>query len=230
MQNRKNLFGIQESNQEDSGKYLYIMISKTSNRLSRLIRKFGKVHYSHAAISLHSNMKPLYAFARPRHHSVFLAGLIQEKYERYTYFAEGLPVPIMIFRIPVSPEAYDKVSESIELMENNPEYMYNLFSMLLFPVKKGFQTNRSFTCIEYAVYLLELAGYPLEKHYSKYTPDDLPEFLKDYIYYQGDIRDIEYEKDENWEPDYFKPISITLIKDSFVAVVRIMYRTIFKRK
>ncbi|MCD8124521.1 MAG: hypothetical protein LUE23_05720 [Lachnospiraceae bacterium] len=101
-----------------------------------MIRLVGRQTYNHAAVSLDGDLEHLYAFARPQQDAIFLGHLVRESLERYT-LRQSDPVPVVILRIPISQEGYDWVTRRITQMVDNTEYMYNLLSVLFYPVTGG---------------------------------------------------------------------------------------------
>lgn len=200
----------------DNTKYVYVFISKTTTKFARCIRKFGKISYNHASISLDEDFKSVYSFARPRHSAVLLGGLVHESVDRFTLHTDD-PIPVMVFKLPVSAEAYDEIKNKIERMKNDKEYMYNLMSVLTFPVLRGFSTYKSFTCVEFVSYLLRSHGYLNEKPCYKYKPDDLMTSLKDYTLMTCDIRDL-FKSGCEFEDAYFCPMSPSMRLKSVKAL------------
>ncbi|MCD8118866.1 MAG: hypothetical protein LUE29_05195 [Lachnospiraceae bacterium] len=203
-------------------KYIYIMLSSTGTNFAKLIRLFGQQTYNHAAVSLDGSFERTYAFARPRHSSVFLGHLVRESLERYT-LRKAEPVPVMILKIPVSGEEYAWVRQKIMQMLDNPEYMYNLFSVLTWPLLKGFPVDRAYTCIEFVAKLLQHCGYLQEGASCHYRPDDLAEELSQYIAYEGDVRGCmsgAYIDDE-----YFSHITAPLLYENVKSLLALIVRT-----
>ena len=118
------------------------MISQTNTRFARLVRKFGKTHYNHAAVALDEELEQLYAFARPKHKAVLLARLVKENVHRYTLGKEQT-VNVVIFKIDVTMRQYLWVKNTIEQIYADKEYIYNLLSVFNYKI---FQTCRTNSC------------------------------------------------------------------------------------
>ena len=217
------VFGSEGLRNGISMKYLYIMISQTQTGYARLIRKVGKVHFNHASISLDEGLQQMYAFARTEQYGYLTASLVHETTDRYLVNSQS-GVPIKLFRIPVTDEQYDSAKARIMEILSDPEYKYNLMSVLTFPVLKGFSTYKSYSCIEFVMHVLEQAvGMKIDKPVYRYKPDDLELFLKDYEYYEGNLLDYssEYTKSEG----YFNGVSLKLVRKSASSFLSIAYRT-----
>ena len=105
-------------------------------------------------------------------------------------------------------------------MLNNKKYVYNLFSVLTYPIFKGFSVKHAFSCIEFVTYILQYLGFCKDKKACKYKPDDLLTELADYKYIEKDIREcISYNEANS---TYFAPFQIRIIPKSIAAVGRII--------
>ncbi len=207
---------------ENGDRYIYIMLSKTQTKFAKCIRKIGRQEYNHAAVSLDDDLSAVYAFSRPQHNAVLLGRLVRESIERYTLGRDG-EVPVVVFRVPVTESEYYSISCIIENMLDNPDYMYNLFSVLTYPVTKGFATYKAFTCIEFVAYVMSKIGYLQEKPYWRYKPDDLLTELDEKIVYRGDIR--KRMSAEYTGPDYFAPFTWAFMIKSVTTMCRLIART-----
>jgi hypothetical protein len=222
--------------------YLYFVISQTPTRFGGIVRKLGKVKYNHASVSLDPKLTKMFAFGRLQHNTLLLAWLMPEHLHRFT-LRKYKNVDCTIFRIPVSEEQYDKVCNTITTIGNDPQYMYNYLSVLLFPIFRGFEVYKSYSCIEFVMHILnDDLQLPTEKRLCSYTPDDLLKMLSSYVYYSGNL--IEYIKNSHpsgesdmkhisaeAEKKYFGPMTWNLFWKSFAAVFIIIGRNLsFKRR
>lgn len=207
-------------------RYIYLILSSTPTKFAYCIRKVGRTRYNHAAISLDENLEYTYAYARRMHKTVFLSGLVRENLDRYT-LKKNKPVPISVYRIPVTEREYEWIKNIIMRMENDTEYMYNLYSVLTYPVTKGFRTYKSFTCTEFVTHILRKLNYPINKPCYSYRPDDLIPILDGYNVYEGDIRRrmISKSKDDK----YFTPLTFGIFMNNLKAFYIITRRAFFKK-
>lgn len=208
-------------------KSIYILISQTNTRFGKLIRKFGKIQYNHASIALDSELSEIYSFARQRHSLVLTGKLVKENISRFT-LNRATNINATIFEVPVTEEQYDEIKALIEEIYNDKEYLYNLFSVLTYPLTKGLSVYKAFTCNEFAMYVLKLLGHEVQKPLYQYKPDDLLEILGDKIYYQGNL--LEYVKEKKVKTDYFDGIRMIDIHDSIMCISKLLFRTITLKK
>ncbi len=203
-------------------KNLYIILSQTSTKVGKTIRLFAKQKYNHAAMSLEEDLEHIYAFARPQHNAILLGGLVQESLTRYT-LRRNFPVPVAVYKVPVTEEEYAWVKSTIQGMEEDPDYIYNLFSVLSYPVTRGISVNKAFTCVEFVTYLLQHCGYLQKKACCHYKPDDLAREFDEYLMFCGDVREC-FPK-TNADKSYFAPFTWRMFWQSIRQVVRTFNRT-----
>lgn len=205
---------------------IYIVLSRTQTRFGRCIRLVARQQYNHVSIALDPALTQLYAYARPQQYALLQGGLVRETQDRYTV-GGCQPVPVAVYRLPVSAEDHRWVKETIETMYRNPDYLYNLFSVLTYPVLRGFSVERAFSCVEFAAWLLHALGYVEEGPFCRYAPDDLRPLLAPYLVYEGDIRGC-----LPWtgaDREYFAPLDWHTLTGGIAALARITRRSVFQR-
>lgn len=210
-----------------SEKSIYLIISKTNTKFGRLIRKFGGIQYNHASIALDSELSEIYSFARQRHSLVLTGKLVRENISRFTLNI-ATNVDVTIFEVPVTNEQYEEVKKLISDIYNDKDYLYNLFSVLTYPLTKGLSVYKAFTCNEFAMYILKLLGHELKKPLYQYKPDDLLNMLSDKIFYQGNL--LEYVVEKTAETDYFDGMKLVDIRESFLCISKLLFRTLTLKK
>lgn len=205
-------------------KNLYIIISKTNTKVAKTIRMVGKQNYSHVSISLEDDFSHIYAFGRPQHNAFLLGGLVEESLDRYT-LRKDLPIPVKILKFEINDYQYWWIKNRINKMLGNPEYMYNLYSVITYPITKGIYVKNTFTCVEFAVYIMQHLGYLTEKPSCKYKPDELSLTFDNYAIFEGDAREIlPYIADD----DYYKKLNFNLIVKSAYSFLKISKRSLFE--
>ncbi len=203
-------------------KHIYIVISATLTKFGFVIRKLGGIRYNHAAIAFDPEFNEWYSFARRRHKAVLTGGLMEEHIRRYTLDTDK-PVDCIIFRIPVRDEKYDELRDTIRYIADDGEYIYNLLSVLTYPVTKGITTKKAFTCTEFVAYMLYITGFKLKRPICTYKPDEIAHILRTFIYYRGDLA--EYVKHgHNKQTDYFDDLSEKDVTESLHNVKGILKR------
>lgn len=200
------------------------MISETTTRFGYLLRRVGKVRFNHASVALDEELNECWSFARRQYHAPLIFGLVKETMDRFTLHRFS-DVQVLIFRIPVTEEQYQEVRQMIAAIRQDDEYIYNLFSVLTFPLFKGFAIYKAYSCIEFTMNVIRQLKFTLDMPACRYTPDDLIEFLSEYRYFEGNLLD--YKKPSERDEAYFQPICFSQILQSGWNLLRLMKRSVF---
>ena len=104
---------------------LYIVLTRTSTIVSRLIGFSTGDYYTHAAISLDKELKNMYSFARKYSYNPFIGRFKKENINLGAYrFGESLPG--IIIELKTTKEQYEKVLSLLEEFILQPDrYKYN---------------------------------------------------------------------------------------------------------
>ncbi|MBQ7065428.1 MAG: hypothetical protein IJN92_01270 [Lachnospiraceae bacterium] len=202
---------------------IYIVLSQTETGFARVLRTVGNLNYNHAAISLDKDLKELYAFARTEQYGYLTARLVRETTDRYLINAQD-GIPILVYQIPVTKKQLNWVRSTINEIMVDPKYMYNLFSVLTYPIFGGFTTYKAFSCIEFVAYILDHLGYDIGDSLPQCRPDDLRSILADYLYFDGNLLD--YISERTTSENYFRPLTVSLMCSTVIATIVLLYRSI----
>lgn len=202
--------------------YIYIVLSRTETGFARTLRTIGHLNYNHSAIALDKDLRELYSFARSEQYGYLTARLVHETTDRYLVNAKD--IPIKVYRIPVSKEQHDWVRNTIHEIMDDPNFMYNLFSVLTYPIFGGFTTYKAFSCAEFVAYVLQHLGYKIRKPLPRYRPDDLQPLLEEYLCYDGKL--LSFTKVRTTSENYFRPFSMSLFNASLIAACILLRRSI----
>lgn len=211
--------------------YVYVVLSKTPTGFGRMIRIFGKINYNHASIAFDKELKELYSFARKQQQVPIVAGFVMEYPERFSLKTD-IDVNIKIYRIPVTRNQYIMGKERIKQIANDDEYLYNLFSVLLFPFVHGFSTFKAYSCSEFVVHILKYMNINLkdDKKCCQYTPEEIGEIFHQYLYFKGNLLDYCSSNDTSCEYFFQNPSYIRATLSSMNIIARLLYRKILYRK
>ena len=210
-------------------KHLYIIIAATGTKFGGVIRKVGKVKYNHSSIAFDKELNEWYGFARRHHRAVLTGGLVKENIVRYTMNRPRVYVNSMVFEIPVTDEEYARAWQLVEQISGDRSYIYNLFSVLTYPITNGLVTYKAFTCAEFVSMILKMIQQPVsETKLCVYTPDDIGRIIKDYCIFSGNL--VDYVGEREVVTDYFQGFSRGDAKESVVNVGRLFARLFYHKK
>lgn len=207
---------------QSAAPYIYIVLSRTETGFARTLRNVGHLTYNHSAISLDKDLRELYSFARSEQYGWLTARLVHETTDRYLVNAED--IAIKVYRIPVTQEQHDWVRNTIYEIRDDPKFMYNLLSVLTYPIFGGFSTYKAFSCSEFVAYILKRLGHNIRKPLPRYRPDDLQPLLAEYLCYDGTLLD--FSQVRTTSDNYFRPFTMHLANASFLAILVLLRRTL----
>lgn len=186
--------------------FIYILFSSTPSRFGRMIRYASGTRFNHVSVAFDEDLRKLYSFGRRRNSIPINAGLVQEYPERFSLKKVDY-VGIKIYRIPISKQQMRLGKKRIRQIMNDDCYLYNLYSVLFYPIFKGFYTYKAYTCVEFVIHLLRVLqiDVPTDKPGYKYLPDELEHILKAECLYEGNL--LEYTCGcRAMNNDFFDPI------------------------
>ena len=173
-------------------RYIYVVLSQTPTKFGSMIRRRTKTKYSHISISFDEKLIELYSFGRAQHEIPMKAGLVKEFRERFSLNKVDY-VPCKIYKIPVTQLDYARGFEMIKEIKNDTDgYIYNLFSVLTYPMFHGIATYKAFTCVEFTAYMLHAMNveWKQSKPDHKYMPEQLGAELEEWYHSEGNLLDI----------------------------------------
>ena len=201
---------------------IYIVLSRTETGFARALRNIGHLNYNHSAIALDKDLTELYSFARSEQYGYLTARLVHETTDRY--LVNATDIPIKVYRIPVTQEQHDWVRTTIREIMEDPNYMYNLLSVLTYPIFGGFTTYKAFSCAEFVAYVLKHLGYKIRKPLHRFRPDDLQPLLEDHLCYDGKL--LSFTDVRTTSDTYFRPFTFHLLNASLLAALILIRRVI----
>ena len=166
-------------------KAIYVVFSSTDCKIGKLIRVVTRFEYNHTSLCTDPELKTMYSFARYRKNAPFYGGFVKESCKRY--FQNGRIAGIKVYRLPISSQRFEELEHCLDNMgENKDEYIYNLISAMCAPLNKRVKGKDSYTCVEFAVYMLSKYFDELYIDPDKYwSIEELQAELDKYLWYEG---------------------------------------------
>ena len=207
-----------------SNDYIYIVLVKALTKLGKFSRKINHYEYTHISVCLNGDLDDFVTFSRKKHYSPFDSGFMHEKIEHYA-FGDNKEVKVKIFEIPVDSDNKNKIKQYIERIENDDEYIFNLYSMVTMPIFHGMKIYKAHNCMSFVSKIIELSNSAkLEKKYYKYSIEDIDKLLDKYLCKEG------YLQKQKEDEDYMRKIGLIFnIKLFFKLNAKLIYRMIVKR-
>lgn len=204
--------------------YVYIVLIKALTGLGKVGRKITKYEYTHIALCRDEKLDDFITFSRKKHYSPFDSGYMHETRDCYI-FGNNEKVKVKVFKLPVKNENLDKINTYIRTIEEDSEYIFNLYSMLTMPIIHGFRIFKAHNCMSFIGKIISLSEVvSMDKGYYKYTIKEMDELLSEYFYFEDYISKC---KEEN--KNYMDKISVTKnIKLFCILNGQLLYRMVIK--
>lgn len=206
-------------------KNIFIVLVKAHTGLGKFARFFSKYEYTHIAVCLDNKLNDFITFSRKKHYSPFESGFMHE-YIDYYAFGKNKSVKLKIFKIPVNNDVYKNIKSYINKIENDKEYIFNIYSMATMSIFHGFKIYKAHNCMSFVSKIIELSNkVTMEKKYYKYNIKELDLLLKEYKYEEK-----EFIRDNNINKEYMEKVGIFKNIKYFVSLnCKLLYRLITKR-
>lgn len=165
--------------------YLYVCFMATMTTIAKISRRISGCDYTHISIAFDEKLEDFVSFSRRSANTPLDAGIVWER--RGDYVQPGqTSYRTRIYRIPVSREKFEQIKKMIWKYEQDPEYMFNIFSMVTMTVFHGFSIYKTENCMSFVGKILEMTGaVSFTKPYYKYLPEEFIRLLSGYEYFDG---------------------------------------------
>ena len=208
----------------NKNEYIYVVLIKALTGLGKFSRLLNKYEYTHIAVSLDEKLKEFATFSRKKHYSPFNAGFMYEKREHYV-FGKNEKVKIKIFKIPVTKENKDNITNYINRIEKDKEYIFNLYSMITMPIFHGIKIYKAHNCMSFVSQIIELSNsVQMKKKSHKYSIKEMDNLLKDYFYKECYLEKEDDDKEYMSKVNFFENVKLF-----FKLNTTLIYRMLFKR-
>lgn len=204
--------------------YIYIVLIKALTKLGKFSRRINPYEYTHISVCLDDKLEDFITFSRKRHYSPFDSGFMHEKIEHYA-FGDKKEVKVKVFAIPVNINNKYKIEEYIKKIENDKEYIFNLYSMITMPFFHGVEIYKAHNCMSFVSKIIELSNsVTLEKKYYQYSIEDIDKLLDKYLCKEG------YLQKRKEDEKYMQKVGLILNTKLFISLnIKLIFRIIMKR-
>ena len=200
---------------KEYSKSIYILLTRTSSILSRLIARLTHAAYTHAALSLDDEFEETYSFTRRNPRLILPAGLARENLWRGLYFARRDP-PCRVYRLRMTEDEYERICRRVrEMYAERERYHYNYLGVAANYFGHHYSTPRRFFCSEFVATMVAMRDSKTEICPSRTRPMDLADLPELECVYEGTVGGLRDRIEdchafciEMWEEDE-KPHSLT---------------------
>lgn len=146
---------------------LYIVFTATSYKTGSFIRMMTRGQYNHVSIAFDPDLDEVYSFGRLWLHTPFCGGFVREGGERFILGGKRASVSVCAVHVDDAHMRAVRARVNSMLRSGPYHYIYNMASAALVPMRVRAHIRDCYTCIEFAVSILLIAGYPIrDKFYS----------------------------------------------------------------
>lgn len=153
---------------------IYIVLTRTTTLLSRLIGFIKNDEYTHASLSLNKNLETMYSFGRKYKYNPFVGRFVRENLNEGLF---GLQKNLkgLVFELEVTQEQYIKIQDLLnDFIVHRNYYKYNYFGLIYSLLNLEACREDRFLCSEFVYYLLKECGIAnLNKAPNLVRPQDL---------------------------------------------------------
>lgn len=158
---------------------IYILLTRSSTILSKVIGVLTADRYTHVSISFESGLQPMYSSSRKNGRSMFPAGPCQEHFHRGIWKRHP-QTPCALYEFTASDESYAAALAEVErIMCDSERYHFNILGLVLCRMRIPLRRNRHYFCSQFVGEVLSRSNaLTLPKDSSLMRPSDymqLPE-------------------------------------------------------
>ncbi|MBR4084846.1 MAG: hypothetical protein IKK33_11255 [Lachnospiraceae bacterium] len=205
-------------------KFIYVVFIKALTGLGKFSRMLNKYEYTHIAVSLDESLEDFVTFSRKAHNGPFMAGFMHEKREHYA-FGNHKSVKVKVYKLPVSSVKYAKIQEYIQGIEEDKDYVFNLYSMLTMSFLHGLPIYKAHNCMSFVSKIIKLSGVVrMNKPFYKYSIQDMDKLLSGF-----GGREFQLKKKRE-DKEYMREIGALQNVKTFLSLNgKLIYRLLCKR-
>lgn len=171
-----------------SEKSIYILLTRTSSILSRVIHRMTRAAYTHAALVMDEDFKEIYSFTRRDPRYILPAGLARENLRKGLYRARKDP-PCRVYRLRVTEEEYERIRRRVQAMYAEREnYHYNYLGVAANYFGRQHSSPKRYFCSEFVATMVKTGGHETAVVPARMRPMDFTRMPELEPVYQGSIR------------------------------------------
>ena len=135
--------------------YVYIVLTRTNTTMSRAIQFFKSDEYTHASITLDSELNHMYSFGRKYTYNPLIGHFKREELHS-GLFGLQKSLPCLTYRVEVTAAQYHRVKGHLEdFVDHKEKYKYNYMGLLHSFQKKSHSYEDRFLCSEFVYHILK---------------------------------------------------------------------------
>ena len=142
-------------------KSIYIVLTDTGTRFTRMIKFVTRAPYNHASIALDPELNEVYSFGRKSMRCFLKAGFVREHPDAGIYAVQK-STTCVVYELKIDDERHARIVEEIARFEKQADrYKYNLLGFVNFALRRPLPRRSAFFCSEFVAHVLDRAGLNL---------------------------------------------------------------------
>lgn len=172
-------------------RHVYIMLSKSTTIVSRLIYLVTKKQYTHSSISIDPTLMDMYSFCRIYPRWMLPAGFSNESLHKGFYLMHS-DIPVRLYKVEITEKQYEMLDEVFKRMyEKRKKFKYDVWGGIYYFLKKQHRRYNYRYCSWFVSEVLgELDIIPIHKPYCLFEPIDFSDVKELEMVYEGKIEDL----------------------------------------
>lgn len=172
-------------------KTIYIILTRSTTLLSRIVYLVTLDPYTHASIAFDGRLQTVYSSSRKNGRTVFPAGPCRENYLS-GYYGKHPHIPCAVYRLQVSDQVYESATgEVARIMAESGRYHFNIVGLLLCRIQVRSRRKHHFFCSQFVgEILLRSNALSLPKDSSLMRPRDYMDVPELRCCYRGNIGEL----------------------------------------
>lgn len=169
-------------------KSVYIILSRSGTLYSHVVHFVTAGGYTHASLALGPGASRVYSFSRKYARLPLPSPLVREDVPG-SYMSRHPEIPCALYRLGVSGEQYNKISQKVEdMLEDGVKYRYSLLGSALCALDIAHERGYHYFCSQFvAAVLTESGALELPKPASLMRPADFQRVRELELVYTGPI-------------------------------------------
>ena len=165
---------------QPNDKYVYVLLTKFSDRASKAIRGLTRSSYTHASLGIDEKYEEFY--------SIVTKGFRREQFHRFSK-ERRLETSCRLYKIHVSDEVYEEICIILKRHEaRSKHYKYSKLGVALCLLHIGHKINHRYFCSQFVAEILQSSQViSSKKSSSLFLPDDFMDIKELDLCYCGNL-------------------------------------------
>lgn len=154
-------------------KKIYILLTRSTTLLSKVVGLLTADQYTHVSISFEESLQPMYSSSRKNGETLFPAGPCMERFDR-GYLKNNPQIPCALYELNVSDEIYYAAkAEAEQIIASADEYGFNIIGLILCGMNISYHCRGSYFCSQFVGEILHKSqAVKLPKDTALMRPSD----------------------------------------------------------